>query len=77
MLPMWAQFHEVYPAYIDTAAIATDKDVRLSILNRHPTLDWELTVELRGFKVDKITVHAMISDDLLAVVCFLVKRHSQ
>jgi alpha-N-arabinofuranosidase len=60
----------VKPAYIDTVAMITaDKNsIRLSILNRHPTVDYDLDLRFDGFEVSSIEVHEMYSDDLSAVV---------
>jgi alpha-N-arabinofuranosidase len=42
--------------------------IRLSVLNRHPTLDWKADCAFAGFKIHKAEVHEMYSDDLSAVV---------
>jgi hypothetical protein len=48
---MWTQHHQVYPAYIDTVAIRVDigserVSIRISILNRHPDIDWDAKFEV-------------------------------
>lgn len=51
--PAWIQ-HLARPAYIDVAAVLVTKDdgsasVRLSVLNRHPEIDWAGQFDLTGF----------------------------
>jgi alpha-N-arabinofuranosidase len=41
--------------------------VRMSVMNRHPSLDWDATdLIVGGVQVDKVTIHEMYSDDLTA-----------
>jgi hypothetical protein len=63
----------VKPAYIDTVAMITaDKtSIRLSILNRHPTADFDVDLRFDGFEVSSVEVHEMYSDDLAAVVSLI------
>lgn len=59
------------PRYIDLVAMVKEegnkKSIRVSILNRHPTLDWDASdLHFNGMKAEKITVHEMYSEDLSA-----------
>jgi alpha-N-arabinofuranosidase len=84
--PAWIQ-HLARPAYVDVVAILVTNDdgsssVRLSVLNRHPEIDWDGQFDLNGFgKCDathvtlltdqalkKVEVHAMYHDDMSAAV---------
>lgn len=42
--------------------------IRLSVLNRHPSADWQLDVDVKHFEVKNVKVQEMYSDDLSAVV---------
>lgn len=48
--PTWIQQTEMQPAYIDAVAMMIgDTDIRISILNRHPTADWTTKIDFAGF----------------------------
>lgn len=69
--PLFIQQVHCNPRYIDMCAMAKqdgDKlSVRMSVMNRHPSLDWDATdLIVGGVQVDKVTVHEMYSDDLTA-----------
>ena len=75
---------ELRPAYIDTCAMIAQTEngdsVRISILNRHPTVDWTAGLDLRSFgermsrmtliaaEVDNVEIHEMYHDNLDAFV---------
>jgi alpha-N-arabinofuranosidase len=71
--PVWIQKADLKPAYIDTVAMITadKKSIRLSILNRHPSADFNVDLRFDGFEVSSVEVHEMYSDDLSAVVSLL------
>jgi alpha-N-arabinofuranosidase len=49
--------------------ITADKSsIRLSVLNRHPTVDFDLDLRFDGFEISSVEVHEMYSDDLSASV---------
>jgi alpha-N-arabinofuranosidase len=50
---------------------ADKKSIRLSILNRHPSADFDVDLRFDGFEVSSVEVHEMYSDDLAAVVSLL------
>lgn len=70
--PKFIQHVKTNPRYIDLVAIVKDsedgkKSIRVSVMNRHPELDWDATaIEFNGIEVAKVTVHEMYSDDLTA-----------
>jgi len=51
---------------------ADKKSIRLSILNRHPSSDFDVDLRFDGFEVSSVEVHEMYSDDLSAVVSLLL-----
>jgi len=42
--------------------------IRLSVLNRHPSVDWTTKLRFDGFELTSAEVHEMYSDDLGAQV---------
>lgn len=56
---------------------ADKKSIRLSILNRHPTVDFDVDLRFDGFEVSSVEVHEMYSDDLSAVVSPLSSSKDQ
>jgi alpha-N-arabinofuranosidase len=69
------------PTYIDIVAMYTASSsssrpsIRLSVLNRHPTADWTLDVEVKGLEVGTVSVQEMYSDDLGATVSIPAPAH--
>lgn len=71
--PYWIQ-HIAPPAYIDMVGICVQKtpesktvSIRLSILNRHPTVDWETQVDTSSLtSITSVEKHEIYSDDLAA-----------
>lgn len=47
--PAHIQMMQMKPAYIDMVAIVVGNSIRISILNRHPTADWEARCIFDGF----------------------------
>jgi alpha-N-arabinofuranosidase len=47
--PAHIQHMEMKPAYIDMVAIVVGSSIRISILNRHPSADWEANHVFDGF----------------------------
>lgn len=37
------------PAYVDAVAMVIGKDIRISILNRHPAADWSAKLVLADY----------------------------
>jgi alpha-N-arabinofuranosidase len=77
--PLFVQHIKAYPRYIDLVAMVKDHDdgdgadpkatksIRVSVLNRHPTLDWPAAdLAFHGLGISSVTVHEMYSDDLAA-----------
>ena len=63
--PPWIQ-SVAPPAYLDAVGMTTDKSIRISLLNRHPTADARFHINLDGFNVDSVEIIEMYSDDLSA-----------
>lgn len=72
--PTFIQQCAFQPRYIDAVAMASaDKNsIRVSVLNRHPTADWDADIQVGtpGFKLDKVRVTEVYSDDLDAANTF-------
>ena len=73
--PNWIEQIHLRPTYVDLVGMVVDKDgktsIRLSILNRHPSVDWTTKLRFDGFELASAEVHEMYSDDLSAQVsCF-------
>jgi alpha-N-arabinofuranosidase len=66
--PLWIQQTDIRPAYVDMVAVLVGSSIRLSVLNRHPTADWEMDLRFDGYKVKGAELHEMYSDDLSASV---------
>lgn len=69
--PKFIQHVKANPRYIDLVAMVKEDgdktSVRVSVLNRHPTLDWDASdIEFNGIDIAQVTVHEMYSDDLAA-----------
>lgn len=69
--PYFVQQIKCNPRYIDIVAMGIDdgdkRSVRVSVLNRHPELDWDAkAINVGGLEIEKVTVHEMYSDDLSA-----------
>ncbi|WRT64407.1 uncharacterized protein IL334_001339 [Kwoniella shivajii] len=66
--PVYIQQANYRPTYIDSVAVQVKTDgglsVRLSVLNRHPTADWDAKISFSGFKIKDVYVHEIYSDDL-------------
>lgn len=54
------------PAYIDLVAVYDDGRARVSVLNRHPEVDWEAKIRMEG----PVEVTELYCDDLSAVNTF-------
>ncbi|UTT90268.1 hypothetical protein NDA17_002749 [Ustilago hordei] len=69
--PEWIQ-HITKPAYVDCVAMIVEEEgskhasIRLSVLNRHPTSDWNGKIDFEGFEIESVESHIVYSDDLLA-----------
>ncbi|EST07240.1 Alpha-L-arabinofuranosidase, C-terminal [Kalmanozyma brasiliensis GHG001] len=69
--PEWIQ-HLSKPAYVDCVAVLVQDQggkkasIRLSVLNRHPTADWNGEIHFDGFRIDNVESHVLYHDDLLA-----------
>lgn len=67
------QIHE-QPAYIDMVAVAVKTDnghsIRLSVLNRHPELEWRSPLKFDGFEVAEVKTVEVYHDDLAAANTF-------
>ncbi|CAO1636537.1 unnamed protein product [Parajaminaea phylloscopi] len=69
--PTWIK-HIVPPSYIDIVGMIVEgdkKSIRISILNRHPTADWEANLSFEDgddFTPRTVELHEVYSDDLLA-----------
>ncbi|PWN54403.1 glycoside hydrolase [Violaceomyces palustris] len=71
--PAWIQ-HINRPAYVDAVGVLVEdregdpstSSIRLSILNRHPSADWNGLIRFDGFEIESVEIHTMYSDDLTA-----------
>lgn len=68
--PIWIK-HITPPTYIDLVGIIVEGEkpsIRISILNRHPTADWEVQLDFddRDVNAQAVEIHELYSDDLLA-----------
>lgn len=54
------------PAYMDLVAVYDDGRARVSVLNRHPDVDWEAEIRMDG----PVEVTELYCDDLSAVNTF-------
>ncbi|WVQ82791.1 hypothetical protein IAT38_004923 [Cryptococcus sp. DSM 104549] len=68
--PVWVQQGRLKPKYIDTVAILAGDSIRVSVLNRHPTLDWDAEFKFAGYNVKSVEVHEVYSDNLEATNTF-------
>nr|XP_019049579.1 alpha-N-arabinofuranosidase [Kwoniella bestiolae CBS 10118]OCF28509.1 alpha-N-arabinofuranosidase [Kwoniella bestiolae CBS 10118] len=72
--PVYIQQGGYKPAYIDSVAVMVETSdglsIRLSILNRHPTADWEAKIAFTGLNLKKVSVHEIYCDDLAAINTF-------
>jgi len=70
--PNWIEQLHLRPTYIDLVGMVSQKDgkttIFLSILNRHPSVDWTTKFRFDGLNVASIETHEMYSDDLSAQV---------
>lgn len=70
--PNWIEQIGVRPTYIDLAGLVVDSNgktsLRISVLNRHPSVDWTASFKFDGFEVESAEVHEMYSDDISAQV---------
>jgi alpha-N-arabinofuranosidase len=58
------------PAYIDMVATYDDSRARVSVLNRHPGLDWESVIQMDG----PVEVTELYCDDLAATNTFEAEK---
>ncbi|CAO1626768.1 unnamed protein product [Sympodiomycopsis kandeliae] len=72
--PAWVQYM-VPPQYIDVVGVIAENEkektasVRISVLNRHPEIDWKATLSFDGqdgFQAESAEIHELYSDDLFA-----------
>ena len=69
--PEWIQ-HITKPAYVDCVAMIVEEEgskhasIRLSVLNRHPTADWNGKIDFEGFEIESVESHIVYNHDLLA-----------
>ncbi|OCF54383.1 alpha-N-arabinofuranosidase [Kwoniella mangroviensis CBS 10435] len=72
--PVYIQQGAYKPPYIDSVAVMVKTSngcsIRLSILNRHPTADWQVKIGFSGFNIEKVQLHEIYNDDLAAVNTF-------
>ncbi|OXG41202.1 alpha-N-arabinofuranosidase [Cryptococcus neoformans] len=72
--PVYIQQGNYKPSYVDSVAILVETEkgasIRVSVLNRHPEVDWSSKIGFSGFEVESIEVHEIYSDDLAAVNTF-------
>lgn len=68
--PTFIQQLDIRPAYIDIVAMEKSEgkkcSIRISILNRHPSLEWTFAPSFAGFTPNKVSVTEVYSDDLAA-----------
>lgn len=69
--PSWIR-HITPPQYIDVVGVIAESkgsnsaSVRISILNRHPNVDWTSSFHFDGFQPQAAEIHELYSDDLFA-----------
>lgn len=67
--PAWIEYL-AHPAYVDITGIIVDSkeegkaSIRLSVLNRHPEVDWEGKFKFDGFNVHSVEIHSLYNDDM-------------
>lgn len=78
--PVHIQQTGLKPTYIDSVAVLADVSIRVSVLNRHPTLDYNAVFDFTHYgeqplerdtdctDVSSVEVHTIYSDDLAAKV---------
>lgn len=73
--PEWIQFI-TKPGYVDCVAMIVEEEgsrrasIRLTVLNRHPTADWNGKISFDGFEIESVESHIVYSDELLAKTPF-------